>query len=164
MVFLKNCKVRQKFSRERVKLFQRLRHWESSPKGKTMEVHDILSTLDTTKAARIDGISPRILRHCASSLLTPICHLFISSITTGNIPTEWCTHCIIPIHKSGNKTLVNNYRPISLLCILSKVLERIVYNRIMSFINNTFSYYSSIWLSSGEVSTPTTDSFHRETI
>ena len=105
----------------------------------TMEVHDILSTLDITKAAGIDGISPRILRHCASSLLTPICHLFISSITTGNIPTEWCTHCIIPIHKSGNKTLVNNYRPISLLCILSKVLERVVYNRIMSFINNTFT-------------------------
>ena len=62
----------------------------------------------------------------------------MSSITTGNIPTEWCTHYIIPIHKSGNKTLVNNYRPISLLCILSKVLERIIYNRIMSFINNTF--------------------------
>ena len=73
-------------------------------------------SIDITKAAGIDGISPRILWHCASSLLTPICHLFISSITTGNIPTEWCTHCIIPIHKSGNKTLVNNYRPISLLC------------------------------------------------
>ena len=71
--------------------------------------------------------------------LTPICHLFISSITSGNIPIEWCTHCIIPIHKSSNKTLVNNYRPISLLCILSKVLERIVYNRIMSFINNIFT-------------------------
>ena len=103
------------------------------------EVFDILSTLDVTKAAGIDGISPRILRNCASSLLIPICHLFKTSTTTGNIPTQWCTHCIIPIFKSGDKTQVNNYRPISLLCILSKVLERIVYNCIMNFINNIFT-------------------------
>ena len=78
-----------------------------------------------TKAAGIDSISPRILRHCASSLLTPICHLFISSITTGNIPTEWCTHCIISIHKSGNKTLVNNYRPFHYCVYYLKFLKKL---------------------------------------
>ena len=105
----------------------------------TIEVYEILSTLDVTKAPGIDGISPAVLRHCASPLLIPICHLFINSITTGRIPSQWCTHCIIPIHKSGSKTLVNNYRPISLLCILSKVLERIIYNRIMNFAMNSFT-------------------------
>ena len=94
----------------------------------TIEVYEILSTLDVTKAPGINDISPAVLRHCASPLLIPICHLFISSITTGRIPSQWCTHCIIPIHKSDSKTLVNSYRPISLLCILSKVLERIIYN------------------------------------
>ena len=80
-----------------------------------------------------------MLRHCASALLIPICHLFTSSITTGKIPSQWCTHCITPIHKAGSKTLVNNYRPISLLCIISKVLERIICNRIINHAMNTFT-------------------------
>ena len=107
----------------------------------TTEVYDILSTLDVTKAAGIDGINPRILRYCASSLLIPICHLFTSSIITGYIPSQWCIHCIIPIYKSGDKSSVKNYRPISLLCILSKVLERIIYNRMMSFLSNHFTIH-----------------------
>ena len=107
----------------------------------TTEVYEIFSTLDVTKSPGIDGISPKVLRYCASPLLIPICHLFISSITSGKIPSQWCTHCIVPVHKSGDRTLVNNYRPISLLCILSKVLERIIYNCIMNFMINSFTPY-----------------------
>ena len=51
------------------------------------------------------------------------------------------THCIIPIHKSGDKTHIKIYRPISFLCIVSKVLERIVYNRIMNFAMNSFTQH-----------------------
>ena len=76
--------------------------------------------------------SPSVTLLCFS-LLIPICHLFISSITSGKISSQWCTHCIVPVHKSGDRTLVSNYRLISLLCILSKVLERIIYNHIMNF-------------------------------
>jgi len=46
-------------------------------------------------------------------------------------PKDWCTHCVVPIFKSGDKSSVCNYRPISVLCILSKVLERIVYNSML---------------------------------
>ena len=102
----------------------------------TTEVYEILSILDVTKAP---GISTAVLRHCASSLLMPICHLFKSSISTGRILSQWCTHCIIPIHKCSDKTLVTNYRPISFLCTLSKVLERIIYNCIMNFAMNSFT-------------------------
>ena len=49
---------------------------------------------------------------------------------------QWKDHCIIPIYKSGDKTLVNNYRLISLL---SKVLERIVYNQVMDHIHGIFT-------------------------
>ena len=61
--------------------------------------------------------------------------------TTGSIPTQWCTHCITPVHKSSNKSFVNNYRPISLLCILSKVLEKLVYNKILFYLENSFTKY-----------------------
>ena len=46
-----------------------------------------------------------------------------------------------PIFKSGDKSLVNNYHPISLLCVLSKVLERIVYNQVMDHINGLFTIH-----------------------
>ena len=63
-----------------------------------------------------------------------ICHLFSTSLQNNPIPQEWHTHCVIPIYKAGDKSSVCNYRPISLLCILSKVLERIVYNNIIRHI------------------------------
>ena len=78
------------------------------------------------------------LRLCLS-LLKPICHLFAVSLSSGNIPSQWRTHWITPIYKSGDKSLVSNYRPISLLCILSKVLERVVYNNILRYLECSFS-------------------------
>ena len=112
----------------------------------TTEVFEILSTLDVNKAPGIDGISPAVLKYCASPLLVPLCHLFTCSISSGRIPIQWCTYCIIPIHKSGDKTHIKNYRPISLLCIVSKVLERIVYNHIMNFAMNSFTQHQFVFL------------------
>jgi len=70
------------------------------------EVLTILYSLDINKAAGIDGIIPKVLRFCASSLLKPICHLFTVSLSTSSIPTQWHTHCVTPIYKSGDKSLV----------------------------------------------------------
>ena len=103
------------------------------------EMLTILSSLDGNKAPGIDNISPRVYRHCALPLLKPNCHLFAVSLSSGSIPFQWCTHWITPICKSGDKALVSNYRPISLLCILSKVLERVVYNKILSYLERSFS-------------------------
>ncbi len=47
------------------------------------------------------------------------------------MPAEWKIHCITPIHKSGDRASVANYRPISLLCSTSKVMERIIYNKMI---------------------------------
>jgi len=104
------------------------------------EVLPILYSLDINKAAGIDNIGPRVLRFCASSLLKPICHLFTASLSTGGVPTQWHAHCCVTsIYKYGDKSLVSNYQPISLLCILSKVLEKIVYNKIMRFLEGSFT-------------------------
>ena len=54
-------------------------------------------------------------------------------------PAEWCLHCIIPIFKSGDKSLVQNYRPISLLCSIFKVLERPIYNNIIDHVFSSIS-------------------------
>ena len=99
------------------------------------EVFQALTSLDPSKAAGPDGIGPKLLKHCALALYQPLHHLFCLSICQSYIPQEWRRHLVKPIHKSGDKSLVHNYRPISLLCVTSKVLERIIFNHILSFIN-----------------------------
>ena len=84
----------------------------------------------------IDGIGPKLLKNCALALYVPIHHLFLLSITNHTIPSEWKCHSITPIHKSGDSSQVTNYRPISLLCVISKVLERIVFDHLSKFIIN----------------------------
>ena len=118
---------------------QPINNFDTTPSSDTLhdivishtDVFDILTSLDTSKASGIDNISPKIFKYCAAPLLQVICHLFSTSLQNNPIPQEWRTHCIIPIYKAGDKSSVCNYWPISLLCILSKVLERIVYNNII---------------------------------
>jgi len=102
-------------------------------------VYYVLSSLDPHKAFGVDGISPALLKHCASVLTRPLHYLFSYSIHYCCLPSEWKAHCITPIFKSGDKASVSNYHPISLLCVTSKVLERIIYNNITSFIHDQIS-------------------------
>ena len=65
--------------------------------------------------------------------------LFQKCLQQCAIPSEWAIHIIIPVFKSGEKNLVSNYRPISLLCNVSKVLEKLVYDKIINFITESIS-------------------------
>ena len=94
----------------------------------------ILSTLDGSKAVGIDGISPLFLRHCAVALTPPLTRLFNLSLSSHSLPLEWRTRLVKPIFKSGDKCNVVNYRPISLLPAVSKVLERIMYNNVIDYV------------------------------
>ena len=97
------------------------------------DVYKALTSLDPTKAMGTDGIGPKLLKHCALAITEPTYHLFCLSLSHQVIPNEWKFHQITPIHKSGDRSNVKNYRPISLLCVISKVLERIIYNNIIEF-------------------------------
>lgn len=68
------------------------------------------------------------------ALTSPLHTLFVRSIRSGQLPSQWKLHFVTPVFKSGNKSDVSNYRPISLLCIASKILEKLIFNRIMFFI------------------------------
>ena len=104
------------------------------------DVYDILASLDITKAMGIDGIGPRILKNCALPLCHPLHQLFQKCLQQCAISSEWATHIIIPVFKSGEKNLVSNYRPISLLCNVSKVLKKLVYDKIINFITESISF------------------------
>ena len=70
-----------------------------------------------------DGIGPSLLTFCALPLHKPLHHLFPLSLSQHYLPQDWRVHLIKPIHKSVNKTSIENYRPVSLLSSISKVLE-----------------------------------------
>ena len=105
------------------------------------DVFNVLRSLDETKAMGYDGISPKLLKQCALSLYQPLHYLFSLSLSQSYLPLEWRTHLIKPIFKSVDKNSVRNYRPISLLSVVSKVLERLVYNGMVDFITNSISTY-----------------------
>ena len=93
-----------------------------------------LSKLDPSKATGLDGISSRLLKYCALALYIPIHHVFKLSINSQSIPSDWKVHCMVPVLKSGDKSSVWNYWPISLLSIISKTLERIVFDHVSTHI------------------------------
>ena len=100
------------------------------------KVLDALLSLDPTKSSGCDGIGSKLIKYCALALYMPLHHLYSVSLTKQCIPSEWKCHSITPIFKSGDKSYVKNYRPISLLCIVSKVLEHLVYSKVSTFIVN----------------------------
>ena len=104
-----------------------------------LDVYNALKSLDPSKASGCDNISAKILKKCAIALYQPLHHLFSLSLSQHYIPLEWRTHLIRPIFKSGERQKVSNYRPISLLCVVSKVLERLVFNNIIDFVRSSIS-------------------------
>ena len=71
--------------------------------------------------------------------VAPLLYLFSQCLAHHTIPSEWRIHSITSIHKSGDRDNISNYRPISLLSCTSKILERIIYNKIINFITNSVS-------------------------
>ena len=90
------------------------------------EVRVVLNNMNPNKASGPDKIPIRLLKECACSITPSLTYLFNKSLHTGDLPTEWKLFNIIPLHKNGYKNYVENYRPISLMCVVGKVLERCI--------------------------------------
>jgi hypothetical protein len=77
-----------------------------------------------------------LLKKIIVNISSPLIHIFNCSLITGIVPEKMKVAKVIPIFKSGNVNDINNYRPISLLCSFSKILEKIVANRLIKYLNN----------------------------
>ena len=89
----------------------------------------------------IDNIGPKSIKFCAPALYLPIHHLFSLSLSHQCLPAEWCIHSIVPVFKSGDRTSIINYRPISLLCTFSLVLECLIYNKVLAVTSGRISSF-----------------------
>jgi hypothetical protein len=94
------------------------------------EITEIIIGLEDKKTSDVTGLSTNLLKKVFTPILTPLSHIFTLSLTTGHVPSPLKIAKIVPIFKSGDCLDMNNYRPISLLSIFSKILEKIVCNRL----------------------------------
>ena len=78
----------------------------------------------------IDGLPPIFVKECAVFLLQPLQILFNLSVNTGVMPQVWKNSFITPVFKSGDRSNVSNYRPISLMCSIAKIFDIIMTRRI----------------------------------
>ena len=88
----------------------------------------LLSNLNPDTAPGPDGIKPIVLKELREELAPIIQLLFQKSISTGKIHTDWTKANVSPVFKKGSKSDPANYRPISLTCILCKVMEQTLRN------------------------------------
>ena len=100
-----------------------------------------LKSIKVSKSSGIDNIPAKLLRDAASEISVSLTGLINLSLTLGNIPDEWKVAKVIPIYKSGTHDNPENYRPISILPVLSKMLEREVHSQLYRHIdiNNLLS-------------------------
>ena len=99
-------------------------------------VRKLLSNINSNKAQGPDGIHGKILKNCAVGLAFPLTCIFRVSYNCGYIPQEWKLANVVPIFKKGNKGEVENYRPISLTCLVMKVFERIIKDKLLLLTND----------------------------
>ena len=90
------------------------------------EVLKILRSLKQKTSYGHYGISSEILKLGADILVVPLTYIINSSILTGKFPNNWKLAKVVPLHKKGDKKLLKNYRPVSLLCTPGMILERVV--------------------------------------
>ena len=103
------------------------------------DVYEALVSLNIEKSAGIDDISPRVLQSCAEALCEPLHYLFSLSLRYAVVPSSWKIHKVVPIFKAGDANSVRNYRPISLLSNTSKVLERLIFNKMIDHVTKSIS-------------------------
>ena len=99
------------------------------------EVAEICSSFRSGTAPGYDCISMNVVRESFNLICAPLTYIINLSLNSGVVPKEMKIARVIPLFKSGDNSLFTNYRPVSVLPVFSKFLERIIYNRLLDFLN-----------------------------
>ena len=98
------------------------------------EVNDLIATLDDSKSSGPSVIPTKFLKMARNEISTPLSDICNSSFTEGIFPEKNKIAKVIPSHKKGSTKDVNNYRPISLLSVFSKIMEKLIAARLNDFL------------------------------
>ena len=98
------------------------------------EILSVMNNMNVNKTPGPDKISPRLLKEAKNELVKPLTTLFNKTLLAGKVPNEWKLANVTPIFKKGNKSLPANYRPISLTSVVCKLMETVIRNKIVTFL------------------------------
>ena len=107
-----------------------------------IEIQSIIKTFDVKKATGPNSIDNFILSMLREDISFPLSKIFNLSLSTGVHPDMFKISKTIPIFKKGSRLQVCNYRPISLLSNLNKILEKLVFSRMYKFLEEYNCIYS----------------------
>ena len=102
-----------------------------------------ISSLRTKNSAGIDGISVKLLKKISSALISPLTLIINQSLVTGIFPDKLKIAKVLPLFKKDDHTLMDNYRPISLLTSISKLFEKVVFSQLYDYFRNNDLFYDS---------------------
>ena len=103
---------------------------------RTIEEEEIKKIILSLKdgAPGTDDVSAKALKSTVDSIIVPLLHVCRLSFTEGHFPKDLKVAKIVPLHKGNDPSLFNNYRPISLLSVFSKILEKLMYERLYDYL------------------------------
>ena len=107
------------------------------------EIRSLISKLPNKKSSGFDNIDNIILKEIKDCILPKLADIFNLSMLEGVFPEKMKLAEVVPLYKLKEKFLMNNYRPISLLITISKLLEKVIYNWTYSFLQATKQLYDS---------------------
>ena len=98
------------------------------------DIETIIKNLSLNKATGPDNLPAKLLKPVASIIASPITHILNQSFRTGSVPRQWKCARVTPIFKGGDKTCMENYRPISVIPILAKIMEKVACDQAMKYL------------------------------
>ncbi|XP_065673940.1 uncharacterized protein LOC136090891 [Hydra vulgaris] len=105
------------------------------------ELRLAISMLKTNKSAGLDKVNPDVVKAVSDIIKKPLFKIFNLSLKNGIFPDQLKLAKIIPIYKGGDDSIKSNYRPISILSCFSKILERIMHNRLYNYLEESNILY-----------------------
>ena len=109
------------------------------------EVFSLLNNLNKSKATGLDKIAAWLIRECADLICISICDIVNQPISLGIFPDDWKCARATPLFKQGDRDDLNNYRPISVISVVAKVFERIVYDQLYPMTSSININDGSTW-------------------
>ena len=100
------------------------------------EVREVIMNITDKKACGSDNLPISLLKPVVDDILKPIVYIMNLSIKSGEVPVKLKSSRVIPIFRSGKRTEMTNYRPISILPVVAKILEKVVFNQLYAFLND----------------------------
>ena len=130
---------------EKLNIFYRSRHVEKNDfqfkRVNDDTINKLLNSLNTSKATGHDQITARFVKDASSTITKPLTHIINLSLVKGEVPDDFKIAKVNPLYKKGDNDCESNYRPVSVLPVISKIIERVVFNQFHEYLDRNKLIY-----------------------